>query len=187
MPKTNKSSHCQYLAFLRGINVGGNAAIKMADLKKAFERMGFKNVRTLLASGNVIFEADHADKKVLAKEVESALKKSFNKDISTMVRSLDDLKKLQSLEPFKGIKVTPDIRLYVTFLPEKATPRTIAIPYATPQKEFRIVYATPMEVFSVLDLSKGKGTPEAMNILEKEYGKGVTTRNWNTVLKALNG
>lgn len=74
MPKANKSSNCQYLAFLRGINVGGNAIIKMADLKKAFEQMGFKNVRTLLASGNVIFEADHADKEVLTKKMESALR-----------------------------------------------------------------------------------------------------------------
>ncbi len=187
MLKASKSGRCQYLAFLRGINVGGNAVIKMADLKKAFEQMGFRNVRTLLASGNVIFEADHADRKVLAEEMEAALKKSFSKDISVMVRSMDDLKKLQSLEPFKGIKATPDTRLYVTFLPGKAKPRTITIPFATPQKEFRILHATSLEVFSVLDLSKGKGTTEAMNILEKEYGKGVTTRNWNTVLKALNG
>jgi uncharacterized protein (DUF1697 family) len=44
---------------------------------------------------------------------------------------------------------------------------------------------TPTEVFSVLDLSKGKGTPDVMSILEKEFGSKLTTRNWNTILKIL--
>ena len=73
----------------------------------------------------------------------------------------------------------------MTFLGEKPHPRAISLPYATPQGEFRILSATPTEVFSVLDLSQGKGTPEAMAIIEKEFGANVTTRNWNTVLKAL--
>ena len=183
--KMNRNDSCQYVAFLRGINVGGHVLIKMIDLKKAFEKMGFENVRTLLASGNVVFESEQTDKKALTAEIESLLKKAFEKDISVILRSLDDLKKLQSSEPFKGIKMTPSIRLYVTFLSEKARPHTIPIPYTTLQKEFRILHATPMEVFSVLDLSIGKGTPDAMNILEKEFGSNVTTRNWNTVLKVL--
>ncbi len=185
MKKMNKNDSYQYVAFLRGINVGGHVLIKMIDLKKAFEKMGFENVRTLLASGNVVFESEQTDKKALTTEIESLLKKAFEKDISVILRSLDDLKKLQSSEPFKGIKVTPSIRLYVTFLSEKARLHTITIPYTTLQKEFRILHATHMEVFSVLDLSIGKGTPDAMNILEKEFGSNVTTRNWNTILKVV--
>lgn len=181
------NSHFHYIAFLRGINVGGHGLIKMADLKKAFEKLGFENVRTLLASGNVVFESEQRDKKALTEEIESRLKKAFKKDIRVILRSLDELKKLQSSEPFKGIKVTPNIRLYVTFLSEKAGPHPMTIPQTALQKEFRILHATPLEVFSVLDLSKGKGTPEAMNILEKEFGSNVTTRNWNTVLKVLTG
>jgi len=175
----------RYVAFLRGINVGGHTLIKMVDLEKSFEKMGFENVRTLLTSGNVVFESEQTDKKALTKEIESELKKAFKKDISVILRGLDDLKKLQSSEPFKEIKLTPSIRLYVTFLPEKAAPRTITIPYTSPQKEFGILQATSAEVFSVLDLSRGKGTPDVMDILEKEFGSNVTTRNWNTVLKVL--
>jgi hypothetical protein len=44
---------------------------------------------------------------------------------------------------------------------------------------------TPWEVFSVLDLSKGKGTIDTMSILEKEFGPNVTTRNWNTILRII--
>lgn len=181
----NQTTRHQYVAFLRGINVGGHALIKMAALRTAFEQMGFKNVRTLLASGNVLFESEGSDKKALAKEIESGLKKSFKRAISVILRGLDDLKKLQSAEPFKGIEVTPHTRLYVTFLSEKARPRTITIPYTTPQQEFSILRSTPTEVLSVLDLSKGNGTTDIMNILEKEFGSNITTRNWNTVLRVL--
>ena len=180
------NNQCQYVAFLRGINVGGHGLIRMTDLKIAFEKMGFKNVRTVLASGNVVFESEQEDKIALGKEIESSLKRVFEKEISVILRSRNELKKLQSSEPFEGITMNSDIRLYVTFLSRKTGPRTISIPYSSQKKEFRIIHATPSEVLSVLDLSKGKGTTDLMNILEKEFGSDVTTRNWNTVLKLLN-
>ena len=183
MPYKSQADSHQIVAFLRGINVGGHAVMKMPDLKKAFEKLGFGNVRTLLASGNVIFESKETDRKVLTNTIEAALRKAWKKDISVILRSLDDLKKLESTEPFKGIKATPSTRLYVTFLSEKASPRAITIPYNTP--EICILHATPTEVCSVVDLSKGKGTPELMALLEREFGSNLTTRNWNTVVKAL--
>jgi len=178
-------SQIQYSGFLRGINVGGHALIKMAELQRTFERMGLKNVRTLLASGNVVFETGQAVEKRLTKKIETELKAAFKYDIAVMLRSLDDLNALRSAEPFRGIKVTPDIRLYVTFLPEAAKPWTITIPFASARNELRIPGVAPREVFSVVDLSKGRGTTEAMNILEKEFGSKITTRNWNTILKIL--
>nr|WP_319373855.1 DUF1697 domain-containing protein [uncultured Methanobacterium sp.] len=175
-----------YAAFLRGINVSGKTRIKMADLRDAFESMGFKNVRTLLASGNVVFDSVGENKKILAEKIESGLKKVFKRDIFVILRSIGHLKKLQSMKPFEGIELTSDIRMYVTFFPEKARPSTITVPYTTsPQKGFTILNATSMEVFSVVDLSRGKGTPELMNFLEKEYGSNLTTRSWGTVLKLL--
>lgn len=165
--------------------MGGHASIKMADLKAAFERMGFREVRTVLASGNVIFKSEQSDQKALSKEIESGLMKAFNKNVAVVLRGLDDLEKLKFSEPFREIEVTPSMRLYVTFLSEKTQPRSIGIPYSTPEGELRILRATAGEVFSSVDLSKGKGTPEAMLILEREFGSKLTTRNWNTILKIL--
>ncbi len=172
----------QYAAFLRGINVGGRALIKMADLRRAFEKLEFGNVRSFLASGNIIFEAEQKDKRILSKTIESELKKILGKDINVMLRSREELRRIQSSEPFKGIKITPSIRLYVTFLSEKAKLRTITIPYTLPEEGLRILHAAPREVFSVINLSKGNGTPDLMSLLEKEFGAGITTRNWNTVM-----
>lgn len=185
--RDKQGTNCRYVAFLRGINVGGNVLVKMDDLKKTLEKFGLGNVRTILASGNVTFESKQADIKTLAAKIHSELRKTFKKDIGLILRSIDDINRLQASEPFKGIKVTPSIRLYVTFLAGEAGPLSIKIPYATPKGEFRILQATPTEVFSLLDLSKGKGTPDAMKILEKEFGSNVTTRNWNTIQKILMG
>ncbi|WP_321422856.1 DUF1697 domain-containing protein [uncultured Methanobacterium sp.] len=175
-----------YVAFLRGINVSGKTRIKMADLKDVFESMGCKNVRTLLASGNVVFDSEDENEKILTQKIQSGLKNVFNRDIAVILRSIGHLEKLQSLKPFEGIEVTPDIRMYVTFFSEKAQPRTISVPYTSPQKAFALLNATSMEVFSTVDISKGRGTPELMNFLEKEYGSNLTTRSWGTVLKLLN-
>lgn len=175
----------QYVAFLKGINVGGHNRIKMAEIREYFQNMGFQNVRTVLATGNVIFESEEKDKNLLNKKIELELHKTLNKDVKVIIRQWDYIKGLQSREPFKGIHMTPDIRLYVTFFPEKPESPTIAIPYTSTQNEFKILQANDKEVFSVLDLSKGKGTSELMNFLQKEFGSEITTRNWNTVLKIL--
>ena len=174
-----------YVAFLRGINVGGHGLVKMADLKKAFVDMGFRNVRTLLASGNVLFESAAADPQAVAGKIVSGLKKSLNKDIGVAVRSRHHLERIRDADPFGGIALTPSIRLYVTFLGPGPVLGRLTLPYSSPQGDFRMLRATPTEVFSVLDLARGKGTPELMSAIEKEFGADVTTRSWNTLLKAL--
>jgi uncharacterized protein (DUF1697 family) len=180
-----RRNNFHYVAFLRGINVGGHAVIKMTDLKAAFEGMGFKDVRTVLASGNVIFTARPDDEKALSAEIGSGLEKAFKRNIGVLLRSRDALEQLRSSEPFKGIEITPSIRLYVTFLSQGSRTPAITIPYATTRQELRILGATVTEVFSVVDLEKGIGTTEAMTVLEMEFGSDLTTRNWNTVLKVL--
>ncbi len=174
-----------YVAFLRGINVGGHAIIKMPILKAAFEKMGCEDVRTVLASGNVTFAAGQADEEALRAEIELGLKRALKMDVGVLLRKRDDLERLRSSEPFKGIDVTPDIRLYVTFLADEAKTPAITIPYAPPGKGMRILSVTATELFFVVDLGKGRGTPEAMAVLEKEFGSKLTTRNWNTIMKTL--
>lgn len=170
-------------ALLRGVNVGGHM-VKMADLKIVLESVGLKNVKTLLASGNGLFDYEGKDQaSVLERKIELILKKNFGFDIPVILRSEDELLKLVKSDPFKGIKVTPQTRLYVTFLKRAQKAKTIKIPYSTPGGEFRILKVTPTEIISVLQLEEGKRTPDLMNIIEKEFGKEVTTRNWNTVLR----
>jgi uncharacterized protein (DUF1697 family) len=174
----------RFVAFLRGINVGGHAVVSMAVLRDAFRRLGFLDARTVLASGNVVFTAGTGDGNSLAARIAAALAPVFRREVGVIVRALSHIEGLRAAAPFAGIAVTPAIRLYVSFLPHEAAKSSLPFPYAAPGGGFRILEATAGEVFSVLDLGKG-GTPEAIAFLEREFGPGLTTRNWSTVLKTL--
>jgi len=176
----------KFVALLRGINVGGNKLMKMDDLKKCFAALGFKNVKTILASGNVLYESTVDDENALAKKISEKLKAKLGHDVGIQVRSIEEIQKLADRDPFKKIKVTPDTKLYITFLPQKPTSK-LKVPYTSPEKDFKILEVTDREICSAVVLSLGRGTVEAMGILEKEFGKNITTRNWNTVGKILKG
>jgi uncharacterized protein (DUF1697 family) len=169
----------QYVALLRGINVGGHQ-VPMSALKKTLEGMGCQNLKTILASGNVVFEAKKENLSSLSKKLETTLAKTFGFSIPVFLRTKRDIEKLVKSEPFKGIKVTPETRLYVTFLSEKS--KSTKIP-KLPSKAFQILSVTDAAVCSVLRLSPEVGTIDLMGALEREFGKNVTTRNWNTVTK----
>jgi uncharacterized protein (DUF1697 family) len=158
----------------------------MERLAKAFESLGFRNVKTLLASGNVLFEARPTNPAKLVRKIEDKLTRTFGHETSAIVRTIEELRSLADSNPFKGIKVTPRrTHLFVTFLAEK--PRTkLEIPYESPDKSFRIISVSEHEVCSVLTVGpQWAKNLRQMNILEKGFGKKVTTRTWNTVGRVL--
>ena len=176
---------------MRGINVGGHKPVKMADLRAAFEGMGVHKVKTVLASGNVVFEAPPGARLPgnglgLTAHVEQHLQQTFGHRIAVALRTVADLQRLVDSDPFKGVAMTPDARLYVTFLSDPAKSRP-DFAYDAPEGDLRIVRVGPGEVCSMLTLSPARGTTELMALLEREFGGGVTTRNWNTVGKVLAG
>ena len=173
----------QLVGFFRGINVGGNKKVPMAELKKTFESMGFKNIRTVLASGNIIFESKTESLPALTKKISSELERIFGFTVPTILKAREELENYAASQPFKGIKVTKDTRFYITFLIDESK-STLPLPYISEDKSFTILKIAGKAVFSVLELGKS-GTPEAMGILEKEFGKNITTRNWNTINKIL--
>ncbi len=169
---------------MRGINVGwkGRRAIKMDALRKAFEDWGYENVKTLLASGNVVFETQEADPKSLRAEIEAGIKRVFGMEIRVILRSEKEMRALVKTNPFKGIKTKSDTQLYITFLSTPSKSK-LKIPYKSPQGDFKILEVTKGHISSVVDPSLGNGTVAAMSILEKGFESIMTTRNWNTVLK----
>lgn len=179
---TTRDDQNTYVALLRGINVGGHKRIKMAELREMFEALGFERVRTLLATGNVIFSAPATEPAALRQTIESALQAALGYEVSVTLRTLDAIRAMVAGEPFNGIDVTPDTRLYVTFL--NADPASdLEIPYASQDGNFRILRVADRAIYSVLTLSSSTRTVDLMGVLEKEFGKDITTRNWNTVTK----
>ncbi|HLL60890.1 MAG TPA: DUF1697 domain-containing protein [Candidatus Nitrosocosmicus sp.] len=172
----------KYIAFLRGINVGGHSKVSMTELKKLLESLSFKHVKTLLNSGNIVFESDEMDKSKLKVMIEKHLEEKFGFKILIIVRSHEEIQKLVASNPFNGIDCNSETRFYVTFLAE-ISDTNLSIPYESSDKNFKIISANNTEVISLLTITKNKKTTDAMKILEKEFGKNVTTRNWNTVKK----
>ena len=169
------------VAFLRGVNVGGHKKIAMAALKSAFESMGFRNVRTVLASGNVVFEASGKDPH-LDRTISRGLEKAFGFPVKVVLRTVRELRVLVASDPFKSVPADPNVRLYVTFLAQR-TPGSFRLFLPASPKGVRIVRVTPGEIFSIVMLSPGVGTPDLMAFLERAIGSEVTTRNWQTVIR----
>ncbi len=175
----NKS---EYAAFLRGINVGGHRAVSMEELKRSFETLGFTSVRTVLASGNVLFQAPPMPPATIGRRIEKALESRFGMEIGVLVRPVKKLEQLAASDPFRGIPLTAQTRLYVTFLPERPTARRI---HGKPPEGFRILRTARGEVLSALTLAPGIGTVDLMQFLQREFGQGITTRSYSTVLRLL--
>lgn len=171
----------KFVAFLRGINVGGHHKVPMVELKELLDKMGFTNISTLLNSGNIVFDSKEPDTLKIEDTLSKQLEDHFGFSIPTMIRMGSSIQDLAAQEPFKDIKLTKDIRLYVSFLKEEKESE-LQLPYTSEDSSFKILRLKDLCICSVLDIAIGK-TPKAMGILEKEYGKDITTRNWNTIIK----
>ncbi len=106
----------KYVAFLRAINVGGNAVIKMTDLKRMFESAGLENVQTYIQSGNVIFESEEENADALEKRIESQLEGAAGSRILLFVRTMRELQSIVNKSPFAAIA---NETAYVAFLSQK--------------------------------------------------------------------
>jgi len=176
-----KNTTNRYIAFLRGINVGGHHKVPMSDLLIELKKMGFKNIITLLNSGNIIFDTASNNQVKLENELAIHLEKHFGFPIPTIVKKSEVILELFNNKPFKSVKLTKDIRFYVSFI-KKNLEANLKLPWVSLDKSYQIIAIKDKTICSVLDLSISK-TPKAMRVLEQFYGKNITTRNWNTIEK----
>lgn len=171
------------VAFLRAVNVGGHAPIKMADLKRVFASAGCKNVRSYIQSGNVIFEAPRGARAAIRRELEKRLAKLAGEQVAVAYRTLRELRQAADAAPFATFAAKGDSKWYVGFLvaPSKVRPE---LPLSFPKEGLEFVGMTKTEVFVVSRRVKNLyGFPNLA--IEKELGVPATTRNWNTVTKII--
>lgn len=170
----------KYVSLLRGINVGGHKKVPMADLRKLLEKHDFKNVKTLLASGNVVYDSvgENADR------IGEILEDHFGFTIPVLTFPFETIEKIVAADPFQKVDMKEKTKLYVTFTREKPTPG-FKVPFYADDGSFGVTGIMDHAIFSFVDLAK-TGTLDAMNFLEKDLGKDLTTRNYNTVVKIAN-
>ncbi|MCS6760094.1 MAG: DUF1697 domain-containing protein [Candidatus Devosia euplotis] len=171
----------RYLALLRGVNLG-KRQVKSADLKIAFEAMGFANVKTLLASGNVLFDSEPGA--VQAEAIAAALEQRFSFGIGTVLRIQDDIRSIIASDPFKGRVENDDTKLYVTFVADRRA-RTLPLPCAA-AGDFEVVGVNDGEVFMLVYRLPNGPFGEGMEQVSRHFGNKRlwTSRDFNTVIKA---
>ena len=177
-PSRAPSTH---IALLRGINVGGHKIIKMDQLRKAFEGLGFEDVATYVQSGNVVFKSLKTSAGDLSRKIEEMLLRRFSMSVPVIVRTAEEVGDVLRNNPFleeRGIDVS---RLHVTFLsltPQKAAVKGLDAITAGADR----FYCCGQEIYLYCPNGFG-GTKLSINVFEKVLAVGATTRNWNTVNK----
>jgi uncharacterized protein (DUF1697 family) len=169
-----------HVALLRAVNVGGRTSLAMAELRKLAEGLGFTNVRTLLQSGNLVFEAGVKKSPELETALEAALKK-HGMETDFMVRRADELDAVIAANPFpKEAKADPG-HLVVMFLKDASGAKAIAALQAA-VKGREVVRHKGRELYIVYP--DGIGRSKLTNkVIESQLDTRGTGRNWNTVIK----
>jgi len=165
----------RYAAFLRGVMPMN---CKMPALKAAFEAAGFTDVKTVLGSGNVVFDARSGSEAMLEQKAEAAMQDHLGRTFLTIVRPIDQLRKLLATDPYKPFKVSPKAKRIVTFL--RGQPKA-KLKLPVEQDGARILTMRDAEIFSAY-LPTPKG-PVFMALIEHTFGKDQTTRTWDTIAK----
>ena len=165
----------RYVAFLRGV-MPTNA--KMPQLKRCFEAAGFADVRTVLGSGNVVFDARFASEAAIERRAEAAMEKRLGRTFFTIVRPASALRELLDSDPYAAFRLPANAKRLVTFLREPH-PSKARLPAEV--EGARILAVKGREVFTAY--VPGASSPVFMTLIEKTFGKNVTTRTWETVRK----
>lgn len=164
----------RYVAFLRAINVG-KRIVRMEQLRELFEEVGFGDVQTFIASGNVIFETRSSDVRALETRIERQLLKGLGYTVDTFVRTPAELIAIADAHPFVSSDELNTAALYVSFLraPPVAAAQTRLLSYRSPVDEFAVKGAEAYWLcrkkmsessFTGALLEKAVGTATARNI-----------------------
>jgi uncharacterized protein (DUF1697 family) len=180
--KIHRRSGMRYVALLRGVNVGGNCIIKMADLKTAFERRGFQNVRTYINSGNVIFDTDITDEAALKAACEKLMAEDFSMDNPICVISAADFAEALAHAPAFW-NTAPDTKHNAIFIIPPMTAEEIIARVGTVREEFEKVAYHGKVVFWSAPAATFSRTRWSKISADKTLYRAITVRNANTAVK----
>lgn len=170
-----------YIALLRGINVGGRT-VKMDELRRHFTELGLVGVRTYIQSGNVFFASEDDDRGALTERIERYLGTALGYDVPVILRTIPELEEVVAADPFRRLTITPDLRLCVMFT-AAAIPGDLALPLYSPKRDMEIIHTREREAYVVWHLTDGR--PPGAYGFDDVLGKKNTTRFFHTTAKIL--
>lgn len=171
----------EYIALLRGINVGGKNIIKMTDLKSCFISAGYTHVHTYIQSGNVLFSATNTDATQLENAIEQTLRNTFDYAGAVVILSATELRDIIAEAP-KNFGQQPDTYRYdVFFLKRPLTPHTAAASISLRDNVDTLHIGSKALYASRLTAKASRSYLSKITTLP--YYQLITIRNWNTTTK----
>ena len=171
-----------YIALLRGINVGGNKTIAMADLRACAGKVGLVGAQTLLNSGNLVFRSGASSAAAIEQLLEAESVKRLGLETEYHVRTGSELQDAIARNPFPREAKDDPGHLHVSFFKEPPSPKSVAALQAA-IKGRELVRASGRHAYLVYPDGAGRSKLTSA-MLDKHLGRG-TARNWNTVMKLL--
>ena len=165
----------RFVAFLRGVMPTNS---KMSQLKAAFEAAGFTHVKTVLGSGNVVFDTPLRTDSEIERIAEEAMTNSLGRSFYTIVRPSSYLLELIASDPYAANGVPSGAKRVISFMREA---RATRVPLPLAEHHASVFLASGREVFTAY-MPTPKG-PVFMALIERAFGKNVTTRTLETVAK----
>ena len=151
---------------------------KMPELRQAFEAAGFTKVKTVISSGNVVFDARGAGSASLQRRAEAAMDERLGHGFLTIVRPVAALHAMLAADPYRGFRLAPAAKRIVTFLREAPA---ASLPLPIELDGARLLRLDGSELYSAY-VPNTRGAV-FMTLIEKTFGKELTTRTWDTVAK----
>jgi uncharacterized protein (DUF1697 family) len=174
-----------YVSMLRAVNVGGTSRIKMDALRALYESLGFQDVRTLLASGNVVFRSGIKDRGQLVKRIMQEIERKLGLHVEVILRTLAEIADIVERGPVLSPRADM-AKLHVMFLadvPLAPAQAALAKWHKTAKLPEMLEMRGP-EIY--LFYPNGVGRSKLTNaVIEAKLGTSGTARNWNTVTKLL--
>jgi uncharacterized protein (DUF1697 family) len=172
-----------YLALLRGINVGGNNMIHMADLKVCLTIAGLTAVRTYIQSGNVIFESPEKDRNTLTKLIEQTIKNQFGADVPTAVFSKQEWQQIITSAP-KQWGIDPGWKHNLLVMLKPYNMQQIVADIGDLKPDIEMLIAGEGVLYQSMSLALF-GRTTTGKLATKPIYKRMTVRNYNTSMKLL--
>ena len=174
----------RYIAFLRGINVGGHN-VKMADLRALFSQLGLTNVSSYIQTGNIFFETDVPYDRKLEDRIEEHLENKLGYAVPAFVRRLDEVEAVLREAPFHALKPADDTRFMILFLSDNY-PNNLPLPYKSDRANFELLGANSRSLYVVWHLIEGRPPSSLGPYLHRQAPSLNTTgRFFHTTQKIL--
>lgn len=171
------------ISLLRGINVGGHKKIRMADLRGLYTALGLRATRTILQSGNAVFQTEETDLPFVQARIEMGILDQFGFEVRVILRAAADFRSIIGRHPFSDAQASETKKMVLVFLSARPSLDDVdKLRAGKPGREF--IHADGSELY-IFYTDGQAGSKLDNSRIERALGLQSTARNWNTCQRLL--